>query len=422
MKKIIALLTALLLLMTCSSCSDRETDSPAGPETESANAVPATEKSKTETMETGLFEPKPAFAVVTAEYTGEYYTGECLIVRDETAFTAENMSSVEYTAEEDARVREKDLICQVYSSGYSEKERKELQEYRDDIRAYQLELLSKEETEDETLIKTESDVLTQARETREMIHGARGSISRQRKQLKAAFEARKQYLRQKFSGNDRMSRLYSEENQQMQKIQSWVRNCYANEAGIVSFYSDGFEDILNVSSFEQFTPAEVWNMLNGSMPGTGAFQRGKTTVYRIVRENGWCVLMLINDNSRNPAEGEIYELYLENAASTVVSAKVVSCIRSGRELLVRLRVEDEPVQPVLYMRKCTGVLGNGEKNLIVPEKAIYRQNDQTGVVRMEDGNKQYVPVTVVKWHGGYCFITPVQPGSLEEGQEIELFD
>lgn len=362
------------------------------------------------------------YATISLDSIGEHYSGDCLIVRDETVWPEEGVGSVDRIAQEGAVVALYDPICKVYSSAYTDKEKKALQDYRDDIKKYQLELLGKEISTDARMDKLESDVLTQAREVREIIHGARGNMANQEIQLNEAIDARQSYLRDKYSNNDRMSRLYSEEDQQQRKIQSWTRNRSAQKSGIVSFYSDGYENGLKMSNYETFTQADVRNMINGTKPDASTDQRGKTAVYRIVQDGAWGVLMIIRDNKWNPVEGAVYELRLENFKSTTVHAKVVSYTRNGGELLVRLRVEDSSVRPILYMRTCSGVLGDSATSLTVPEKAIYTQNNQQGVVRVEGESKWFVQVTILKRQDGLCYITPVQSGALQEGQTIKLFN
>ncbi len=362
------------------------------------------------------------YATISLDSIGEHYSGDCLIVRDETVWPEEGVGSVDRIAQEGAVVELYDPICKVYSSAYTDKEKKALQDYRDDIKKYQLELLGKEISTDARMDKLESDVLTQAREVREIIHGARGNMANQEIQLNEAIDARQSYLRDKYSNNDRMSRLYSEEDQQQRKIQSWTRNRSAQKSGIVSFYSDGYENGLKMSNYETFTQADVRNMINGTKPDASTDQRGKTAVYRIVQDGAWGVLMIIRDNKWNPVEGAVYELRLENFKSTTVHAKVVSYTRNGGELLVRLRVEDSSVRPILYMRTCSGVLGDSATSLTVPEKAIYTQNNQQGVVRVEGESKWFVQVTILKRQDGLCYITPVQSGALQEGQTIKLFN
>ena len=152
--------------------------------------------------------PEPArFATITADTIGSRYTGDCLIVRDEVPFDAEGLSSVEYIAEEGTTVYRGAMICNVYSSGFSTREMTTLQEYRDQIKEYQMKLLQSEITTDAWMEKLESEVMTRAREEREIIGGARGNMANQEKLLSAAIQARQSYLREKYADDQRMTRL-----------------------------------------------------------------------------------------------------------------------------------------------------------------------------------------------------------------------
>ena len=369
---------------------------------------------------TSLTPSTSPYATVTAGVIGSRYSGDCLIVRDETPYDAEGVSSVSYVAEEGTTIYQGSTICNVYSSGFSTREVATLQEYRDQIKEYQIKLLSSEISTDAKMEKLESDVLTRAREVREIISGVRGNMNNQEKLLTAAIQARQSYLKQKYSDDQRMSRLYDDEQSQLQRISSWTKQYVAMSAGIVSFYSDGFEYGLNIKNYDQFSPAEVRSMINGVKPSDSTLQKGKTTIYRMVRDGHWYVLMLIKDSNWNPVEGAVYELKLENFQDTTVSATVVSFTRSGGELVVRLSVNDS-VQNVLYIRSCTGVLGDSVSSLMVPQKAIYYQDNMPGVVAVDGDYQYFIPVNVVDVRDGYAFISVIQQGSLYEGQTVRLF-
>ncbi len=89
--------------------------------------------------------PDPApFGTITAGVMGSRYSGDCLIIRDETPYDAEGLTSVAYVAEEGTVVYRGTTICNVYSSGFSTKEMMTLQDYRDQIKEYQIKLLRSE--------------------------------------------------------------------------------------------------------------------------------------------------------------------------------------------------------------------------------------------------------------------------------------
>ena len=366
--------------------------------------------------------PEPAhFAKITADQNVTRYTGDCLIVRDEAPFDAEGLSSVEYIAEEGTTVYRGAMICNVYSSGFSTREITTLQEYRDEIKEYQMKLLQSEITTDAWMEKLESEVMTRAREEREIIQGARGNMANQEQLLLAAIQSRQSYLREKYADDQRMTRLYDDEQSQLQRISSWTKQYVAmNDQAVVSFYSDGYEYGLTTQNYDQFTPAQVRAMINGQKPEGNALAKGKTTIYRMVKNGRWYVLMLIRDSGWNPTEGAVYDLKLENFTDTTVRATVMSFTRTGGELEVCLSVNDD-VTPVLYVRTCTGVLGDNVTGLTVPSRAIYTQDNMPGVVVVDGDYEWFIPVNILDRRDGMVFIAAIQQGVLFEGQTVRLF-
>ena len=275
-------------------------------------------------------------------------------------------------------------------------------------------------TTDAYMEKLEADVMTRAREVRELIGGARGNMNNQESLLAAAIQARQNRLREMYSEDQRMTRLYDDEQSQLQRISSWTKQFAAQSEGLVSFYSDGYEYGLTVTNYDKFSPGEVRAMLNGQKPGDDQSSKGKTTIYRLVRDGHWVVLMLIRDSNWNPVEGAEYELKLENFKDTMVKARVVSFTRTGGELEVRLDVMSD-VKPVLYIRTCTGVLGDSVSSLTVPAKALYTQDNMPGVVVVREGYQFFVPVNVIDKRDGMIYIAPIQQGALYEGDTVRLF-
>ena len=369
---------------------------------------------------TALTPEASPYGRITAGTMGTRYTGDCLLVRDETPFDAEGLTSIEYIAEEGTLIYRGTTICNVYSSGFSTREMTTLQDYRDQIKNYQIKLLRSEVATDARMEKLESDVLTRAREVRAIVGGARGNMNNQEKLLGTAIQARQTYLKQKYSDDQRMSRLYDDEQSQMQRISSWTKQYAAMTEGVVSFYSDGYEYGLTIHNYDSFTPAQVRSMINGNKPASSAGQKGKTTIYRMIRDGYWYVLMMVRDSNWNPVEGAVYELRLESFQDTTVQARVQSFTRTGGELVVRLAVQ-APVQPILYIRTCTGELGDNVSTLMVPPRAIYYQDNMAGVVVVDGQYQTFIPVNILEKRDDAVYISAIQQGVLSEGQTVRLF-
>ena len=362
------------------------------------------------------------YATITAGVIGSRYSGDCLIIRDESPFDAEAVSSVDYIAEEGSLVTRGVVVCNVYSSGFSTKEMTALQDYRNQIKDYQVKLLKAQVQTDAQMEKLEADVMTRAREVRELIGGARGNMNNQEMQLARAIQLRQARLKELYSKDQRMTRLYEDEQSQLQRISSWTKQFGAQGEGLVSFYSDGYEYGLTVTNYDKFSLAQVRAMINGQKPSTSedALMKGRTTIYRMIKNGKWMVLMLIKDNTWNPVEGAVYDLKLENFTDTTVRATVTGFTRTGGELEVVLMVEND-VEPILYVRSCTGVLGDSVASLTVPARAIYTQDNMPGVVVVDGDYQYFIPVNILDRKDGNVYIAPIQQGVLYEGETVRLF-
>ncbi len=348
------------------------------------------------------------------------HAGDCLIVRNEIPYDSEGVTSIAYDAAEGSRVVRQDYICKVYSSSYSTREMNTLQNYRTQIRNYQKTLIENESTYDAKRVKLSSEVLSCAKQVRSMLAGARGSLMNQQRALKTAIDNRQTFLKQKYASDQRFNRFYDDERSQTQRIDSWTKQITASMDGIVSFYSDGYEYFINAQNYDSFTPQRIRELFNGQNMEKSSLQKTKTTIYRLIKDDGWYALFLSNSKDWNPVKGEQYELQLERFEETQTLATVVNFTRSGGELLVCLRV-DSPVQSVLYMRTCQATLGENMAMLMVPERAICRQDDTTGVMIVDGQTESFIPVNVIHTEDGDAYFQPIQQGLLFEGMVVRLF-
>ena len=369
-----------------------------------------------------MFAGRSQYAMIESGTLGPSYNGDAVIVRDEVPYDAEGVTSVDYIAQEAATLRTGEKICDVYSSGYNQKEISALQDYRDQIKEKQLGLLQAETAYDQKMMRLETEVLERANEVRLLVQGAKGNMVNQEGILDTAITARQNYLRQKYADDQSLTRLYDDESAQQLRIESWTKQYAASVEGIVSFYSDGYEYGLTSSNYMTFDPSQVRQMFGGKAPEKTTVQKGRTTIYRMVRPNNWNVLMLVKSDTWTPVQGQTYQLRLEGFDNTEVSAVLESYTQAGGELLLRLSVRSD-VTPVLYMRTCQAEIGEKVNSMKVPNRAIYRHsNGMDGVVVVNaDGSQVFVAANVITTDGQYTYIDPIQQGLLYIGQTVRLF-
>lgn len=358
-------------------------------------------------------------AIVTISQQSSIHSGSAIVVRDEVVYMQEGVSDIVYIAQEKSTVSRGDPVCTVYATGFSSREFTQLRSYRQQIRDYLNLLRSQSDTPDTRLQLLETTIFNRAMETRSLVQGMQGSLITQEELLAEAVTARYDYLRLKYPDDTKLTRLYDNERNQMQRIDTWTKQYTAGNNGIVSFYTDGFESSLNLNTLEGFSPQEVRSMYNGQIPS--GFERGRdmTDVYRMVGSYEWAVLMLADDQSWNPAIGETYQIMIESFDNTTVPGTVTGVTHSGGDLLVRLHVSSS-VEPVLNIRSCHVQLSTSIVTYAVPTSAIVSKDGMMGVVVQFREGMFIVPVNIVSQDGTQTFVVPLNPGHLYEGLSVQL--
>ncbi len=362
------------------------------------------------------------YAYVQAGNLSARYTGDAVVVRNETIYAQEGVSQIDYIAEEGALLKRNDPVATVYSSGFSAKEWTTLNNYRMQIKEKQKELMG-DSASDSKMLNLMSQVVERGMEVQRMVQGTSANLIKQEELLTSVIQDRQVYMHQKYSEDQKLNRLWDDENTQLQKISSWTKQYIAGSDGLVSFYTDGFELPLNMTNYGGYLPVEVRKIYEGRIPETETALSAKSVpVYRLVRQDPWAVLMLCNEKEWTPVEGRTYKLLIESFDNTIVDAQVESFTRSGGELLVRLMIYDTQKLPnVMYIRSCKVQLGESVNSLAVPSRAIYLREGVKGVVMTTDGGEYWTGVEVISDDGQTAYIVPENPGVLYEGVRVRLF-
>ncbi|HHU03267.1 MAG TPA: hypothetical protein GXZ91_09115 [Christensenellaceae bacterium] len=360
-------------------------------------------------------------ALVTLSGQDTTYSGKALIVRNETVFIQDGVSTVIYSAEEGAHIGRGTPVCTVYTTGYNKRERELLQKYRNEIKEQQIFLIDSEIAPDSQLQRIDDAVMHRAAETQALIHGAHGNLLSQEIRLQDAVRERQNYIKQKYPDDAKLTRLYDNETSQLQRIDTWTKKYSSTDDGIVSFYTDGFEAAVNTTNYLSYSPEQVQKMIDGEVPEQFKKDKDSSDIYRLVRQKKWGVLMLADNIDWNPVIDDSYQMLIESFESTTVTAKVEGVTKSAGKLLVRLSV-DESVLPILYTRNCRIQLSKSTITYAVPSNAIITQDGLVGVVVMFAEGEYLIPVTIVSQDDTQANVVPLNAGYLFEGMSVRLFN
>lgn len=362
-------------------------------------------------------------AIVQGDSLGNYYSGTLVIARNETLYETENKTRIDFLAQESSHVSRQSVICKVYSSGYNQTEINRLQTYREEIQNYHVNQVMSTYV-DAVLDSENEEISSLALQVRTLVQGRGvGSLSNLETQLTSALDSRKSYLRQKYPDDQTLSELYKVESDQLKKIESWTTTYTAKEDCLVSFYTDGYENTVNASTYQAMSPSDVRSVIRGAAPEQSTVSRGSDPLFRSVIEDEWYALFLCTDRDWNPVVGEAYQMKLEGFDNYVVSAKVESFSRIGSDLLLRMSVRDQSVEPVLNIRTCGATVGDFVSGVRVPMNALYAHDNRMGVIVLESGVQVFVEVTVISYSDdGTAFVRPTLEGSpLQAGKTVLLF-
>ena len=362
-------------------------------------------------------------AIARSSVLGNEYKGTVVIARNETLYETENKTRVDFIASEGSKVNRSSVICKVYSSGYNQTEINRLQSYREEIQNYHVNQVMSMYV-DAALDRDNEEIASLSQQVRTLVQGRGvGSLTNLEDQLTSALNVRKNYLRQKYPDDQNLSELYKVENDQLKKIESWTTTYTAAEDCIVSFYTDGFEKMVNSKTYSTLTPADIRSVVRGVVPQQEtAAARGSEPIFRTVQEDEWYALFLCTDKDWNPVVGESYQMQLAGFDNYNISAQVESFSRIGSDLLLRMRVNSS-VEHVLIIRTCGATVGDFVTGIRVPIDALYTYDNMIGVMVIEGGAQVFVPVTVITYPDDKnALVRPTLTGSpLTDGKTVMLF-
>ena len=341
---------------------------------------------------------------------------DCVLIRDEHVMKSESTARVEYIAPENSLVASGDVVANVYTTGYSESLLNNLETTRSNIQAYHKQLLSN--IVDADLSRLDKVVDMMALEFKNLItHQTVGDLASVTAQLETAMVKRQEYLRQNKRADNKLTKLYEEENARLTSIQSWRKVANADRDGVVSFYLDGYEDDLTPSAINTLTIQDVRDVLAGKTLAATQDVREKG-ICRIVDQDKWYVAVLIEGNGWTPMVGQDnYYMMVDGFDDLTFTAAVTNVQKENDITLAVFEVKD-PVGPLIYRRTGRVNFSITLQGLAVRTEALYNDNGQMGVWVYDVPGGTFVPVEVLSTNGSLSMIQPVVDGALQLGQTI----
>ena len=358
----------------------------------------------------------PRVSQIMMANTPQEQTVDCVLIRDEHVMASDSTARVEYIAPENSLVATGDVVANLYTTGYSESLLNNLEATRSKIQDYHKQLLNN--IVDADLNRLDQLVDMMALEFKNLItHQTTGNLKNVTAQLETAMVRRQEYLRQNKRTDNKLTKLYEEENARMSSIQSWRKVSNADRDGVVSFYLDGYENDLTPATIKSLTIQDIRAVLGGAALATTQNTR-QTGICRIVDQNKWYVAVLIEGNNWTPMVGQDnYYMMMEGFDDLTFNAAVTSVQKDNGITLAVFEINN-PMGPLIYRRTGRAQFSITLQGLAVRTEALYNDNGQMGVWVYDVPGGTFVPVEVLSTNGNIAMIQPLVDGSLELGQTV----
>lgn len=350
-----------------------------------------------------------------AEFDQNY---NMLIVRDEVVYEAKNYGKTKYIAVEGQSVNVGDPIVEVYEWGYNDETLSKLLELQKKIMTYQTEVI-RAGVIDDTLNDINSRIDAKATQIRQaVIENNPSVLLTMEREMATLLVERMTHLREVTAADAQLSDDYTQESELLTLFATWRSQLAANESGIVSFYFDGCESLMNKQNIGSFTREVLEEVLDGKTVETPDTDQAYAPLYRVVNGNAWYVVLLSDKKIPEMHLGNgfsiIFEDYLQTQYTGVVYDATELAQNDGYVYTVMIQ---DNIGPLLDDRRVSARLYGLQEGFSIPKSCV-KTVDNIDYVETAAG--AYVPVLIVADKGATVLVQTYegQP-TLEKGQQIK---
>ncbi len=239
------------------------------------------------------------------------------IIREETAVSTDRYEKINFHVIEGDTVANNALIATVYRMGYQDESMITILNLEKEIYQYQAQQVG---SADATL----NDINSRITAVEELIRDVARQDSSQddlvlEQQLRSLQQERSNYLYATVPVDTYLQGLITQLNDQKATISNWTRDIINTAgSGIISFYFDGYEDVLSSSKLSTVNVSLIRNVVRGLNTSKASTSSSKALLYRLVSPNHFYLAFATDiDDPFRVTEGESYYVTFDDYSDTV---------------------------------------------------------------------------------------------------------
>ena len=301
------------------------------------------------------------------------------IIRDEKIVMSEPFEKITYDVVEGETVNNEQVIAQLYKRGYQDETMVTLLNLQKQIYDYQLQLLGGQLPPELTELNNNIDAVEL--QIRAVSRGQSELDMLDLEQTMKDLVSQRATLMQSIVTPDTaLTQLYNDLKSQQNVMSGWKRDIKNNSGtGIVSFYFDGYEQVLSVNKLSTINSALVKTVVNGGNTAKNAESTSEVPLYRIINNTHWFITFVTGANDpMRLAEGEQYSVlfkdYSEQQYTATARASQVS-----ENAVVNVLEFNTDIGKLIGTRTVAATISKSAQGLVVPLKAIQIISGMPGI-------------------------------------------
>lgn len=339
-----------------------------------------------------------------------------VVIRDERSISTEKYQRAHYALEEGARAFPEDTVATVYKWGYNDEMAQTLAATRAEVYSKQMEILEGVEYPELTVL--ELSIAQTEEAIRACAMDGTGTLLELERELERLLEERSLYLRSTVQPTEELNALYAQEETKLQQIASYATEVKATEEGLVSFYFDGYEDVLNADKLDTVNASLISAAAKGAAEEAGSAD--ETKLYRLINDGLWYVAFVCDPASvERTAEGEQYTLLVDGYEDTLYVGTALAPVYAETGVLNMIEF-NIPIDAMAGVRAASATLIKDASGVLAPCEALYMQDGAAFISIQEGGAAHEIEVDILASDGKDALIRACDGTTLYAGMKYRM--
>jgi putative membrane fusion protein len=281
-------------------------------------------------------------------------------------------------------------------------------------------------TGNEQLAEINNQIVQKTLEATQIINGsAEGNILQCERELNDLLKQKQNFLRDTVTPDATLNEFYANEQTLQERVDNeWSDTIVAPEAGVVSFYFDGAEELLNAENITTVTTDELDEILNGGAGDAAEGQDDETAekpLFRLVNNYQWFLVAVSDTEIPELAQGNVFSIAFDDYLDKQYEGTVVGTVTEEEGgYIYALEITDD-IGQLLNTRRTDAKIFTSFQGMKVPEEAIQEKDGVMGVTVVAGNERTFVPVRVKIMKEGSAIIEPIDEDSiLTVNQHVEV--